>query len=337
MRERKIRVLVIAGSARRVTNCPAADSKAGYLASRAREKLPKDWIVDVLNLGNDYVLPKIQSCNACVSTSMALCIWPCNCYKRHSFFEPDLMWDEDVYGRFYAADAILVCSPINWYNSTSNIKLLFDRLVCMNGGNPNEKLINHKDGALAAKLENSPAWKKLSLNHLEGRTAGFFIYGDGGGTEVDDNGYPRILKRKEYFNPEKETEVTNSKDSHKPIIWQCRYSGIEVPDGLVREIIFGEGKPYSKNQIPELKHDKYALGEFDGFLEAFQKHVIRKGKVLPSQYPVPLKKPDSDLHPFLRQIQLLFRTVCGNLWLHSFGYFNSRKKAKKLRLYKDRL
>lgn len=335
MKKENIRVLVVAGSARRVTNCPAADSKASYFVSRAKEKLPENWTVDVLNLGNDHVLPKIQPCNACVSSSMALCVWPCNCYKRHSFFEPDLLWDEDVYGRLYAADAIIICSPINWYNATSNIKLLFDRLVCINGGNPNEKLIEHKNGALAAELENSSEWEKLSLNHLEGRTAGFFIYGDGGGEEVDYFGYPKILKHKEYFNPEKEGEVTATKDAYKPIIWQCRYSGIEVPEELVKEIIFGDREKYNKNQIPELKNNPAVLEEFDNWLNIFQKYVEEKGKVPPSKYPVPLKKPDSALHPFVRQIQLLVRMVLGNLWLHSIGYFTSRRKAEKLRLYKE--
>jgi len=138
-----MRIFVVAGSSRRKTNCPAADSKASFFAERIKEKLSTDWTVDILNIGNDYVLPKIQSCNGCVSTSMALCVWPCNCYKRHDFFEPDLMWDEDVYGRIYAADAILICSPINWYGPTSSIKLIFDRLVCANGGNPREDLIMH--------------------------------------------------------------------------------------------------------------------------------------------------------------------------------------------------
>jgi len=41
----------------------------------------------------------------------------------------------------------------------------------MNGGNPRENLIQHKNPKLAMKL--APEWKELGLNHLEGRTAGF--------------------------------------------------------------------------------------------------------------------------------------------------------------------
>jgi len=338
MREKKsdkaIRVFVVAGSSRRIINCPAADSKAKFFAERVKEKLPKDWIIDIFNIGNDYVLPKIQSCNACVSTSMALCVWPCNCYERHSFFEPDLMWDEDIYGRIYAADAILICAPVNWYNATSSIKMMFDRLICANGGNPDEKLIGHKDGALAAELENNPRWKELSLNHLEGRTASFFTYGDEGGDELDSDGRPLILKHKEYFDSEKEEEVSANLEAYKPIIWQCRYSGIEVPEHLIKQVDFGQGGKYSNNQIEQLKEDKEVLSEFDQWVDEVATFLRKKGKVLPSKYPVPLRKPDSQMHPFLRQLQLLMRTVIGNLWIHSLGYFVSRYYAKKLRLVK---
>ena len=335
MNNRTIRVFVVAGSSRRITNCPGADSKAKFFAERVKEKLPKDWIVDIFNVGNDYVLPKIQSCNACVSTSMALCVWPCNCYERHSYFEPDLMRDEDIYGRIYAADAIMICSPINWYGPTSSMKMMFDRLICANGGNPNEKLINHKDAALAAKLEHSSGWKKLSLNHLEGRTAAFFVYGDEGGNEISEDGRPAILRHREYFNPAEEAKMGQLTHFYGPVIWQCRYSGIEVPEHLVREVAFGGGGKYSNNQIKELKENEKILPEFDGWVNNVAEFVRKKGKVPSSKYPVPLMGADSQMHPFIRQLQLLFRTVLGNLWLHSLGYVTSRYYAKKLRLDKD--
>ncbi len=65
-----------------------------------------------------------QSCNACVSTSMALCVWPCNCYEKQNAKEPDLMWDLDLYARLDLADAWAVVGPVNWYGPTSNLKLI---------------------------------------------------------------------------------------------------------------------------------------------------------------------------------------------------------------------
>lgn len=153
---------------------------------RMAERLRQDWEINYEDLGNVFAREHIQSCNACVSTSMALCVWPCNCYEKNSRWEPDLMWNLDLYSRLDLADAWVIIGPINWYAPTSNLKLMFDRLVCMNGGNPREELIEHKDAELAKKLQHAPEWEELSLNHLEGRTAGFFCYG--GGDELDEQG-----------------------------------------------------------------------------------------------------------------------------------------------------
>lgn len=112
---------------------------------RMAGRLPPDWEIDYEDLGNVFGRARPQSCNACVSTSMALCVWPRNCYERDSKKEPDLMWDLDLYARLDLADAWAIIGPINWYAPTSNLKLMFDRLVCMNGGNPREDLIKHKD------------------------------------------------------------------------------------------------------------------------------------------------------------------------------------------------
>ena len=100
------------------------------------------------------------------------------------------MWNLDLYARLDLADAWAIIGPVNWYAPTSNLKAMFDRLVCMNGGNPREDLIGHKDPERAIQLEHSPEWEALSRNHLEGRTAGFFCYGDGGGDELDADGAP---------------------------------------------------------------------------------------------------------------------------------------------------
>lgn len=158
--QRPFGVLIISGSDQRQYNCPGVDSKARTLMLRMAERLPKEWEIDYEDLGNVYARARIQSCNACVSTSMALCVWPCNCYEPKSVLEPDLMWNLDMYARLDLADAWAIIGPINWYASTSNLKLMFDRLVCMNGGNPREDLIEHKNPELAMKLEHSPEWEK---------------------------------------------------------------------------------------------------------------------------------------------------------------------------------
>jgi hypothetical protein len=207
----------------------------------------------------------------------------CNCYEKDSKLEPDLMWDLDMYARLDLADAWAIIAPVNWYAPTSNLKLMFDRLVCMNGGNPREDLIEHKNAELAMKLEHSEEWEKLSQNHLEGRTAAFFCYGDGGGDELDEAGRPKILKHKSYFNPADEP-FEEMRQTYAPLVWQCRYGGVEVPDHLWQYIEFGRGKKYSDNQAEHMATETNVFEDFDKWTDAFAEFVAGKGKVEPAEY-----------------------------------------------------
>jgi hypothetical protein len=247
------------------------------------DRLPQDWEIDLEDLGNVYGRARIQSCNGCVSTSMALCCWPCNCYEPDNKDEPDLMWDLDLYARLDLADAWAVIGPVNWYGPSSNLKAMFDRLVCMSGGNPREDLIEHKNPERARELEHSPQWKELSVNHLQGRTAAFFCYGDGGADESDAAGRPRLLRHPEYFDPAGEP-FENGRDSYAPLVWQCRYSGIEVPDPLWHYVEFGRGKKYSDNQAEQMAAQQGVLSSFDQWADRFTDFVRHKGPVEPGRY-----------------------------------------------------
>ena len=292
--ERALRVLVIAGSDRRQYDCPSADSKARALMFRMADQLPADWDIDVEDLGNVWNREQIRTCNGCVSTSAALCVWPCNCYERNSRGQPDLMWNLDLYARLDLADAWAIIGPVNWYGPTSNLKAMFDRLVCMSGGNPREDLIGHKDPALAITLEHSPQWAHLSRNHLEGRTAAFFCYGDGGADEIDATGHPRILRHRDYFDPEQEP-FEAMRQAYAPLVWQCRYSGIEVPDRLWTYVSIGAGAPYSANQAEDMARMPEPLESFDAWVAAFRAHVTRKGRVTPGEFRAAGYRPPGHL------------------------------------------
>ena len=281
--ERPFRVLVVAGSNRRQYNCPGVDSKARTLMLRMAERLPQDWEIDYEDLGNVYARARIQSCNACVSTSMALCVWPCNCYEPGNTDEPDLMWDLDLYSRLDLADAWAFVGPVNWYAPTSNMKLMFDRLVCMSGGNPREELIDHKNPEKAMALEHDPAWAALSRNHLEGRSAAFFCYSDKGADEIGADGRPKALRHKGWFDPDSEP-FEEMRDAYAPLVWQCRYSGIEVPDTLWSHGFGGVGVPYSDDQAEDMIEDTDFMAAFDAWTDRFAAHVAAKGRVEPGEY-----------------------------------------------------
>ncbi len=327
--KRPYRVFVIAGSNRRQYNCPGVDSKSRALMLRMAEKLPQDWEIDIEDLGNVYAQERIQSCNSCVSTSMALCVWPCNCYRPNDRAEPDLMWNLDMYARFDLADAWAIIGPVNWYGPTSSLKLMFDRLVCMSGGNPDEDSIQHKDPEIAMQLEKSPQWKEMSANHLEGRTAAFFCYGDAGGDEMGEDGRPKLLKHKDYFQPDQEP-FKNDRDTYAPLVWQCRYSGIEVPEQLWTYAVGGAGKVYSDNQSEDMISQADFMEQFDKWVDNFSSFVRDKGKVQPGKYRAFGVKRGS---PFFKEIPLAWREIRMRLGHPPAG--SSPDKQQKLGINKD--
>lgn len=281
--ERPLRILLIAGSDRRQFNCPGVDSKARWLALRLAERLPQNWEIDFEDLGNVYARARIQSCNACVSTAMSLCVWPCNCYEPGNKDEPDLMWDLDLYARLDLADAWAFIAPVNWYAPTSNMKLFFDRLVCMSGGNPREDLIDHKDPEKAMALETAPEWEALSQNHLEGRTAAFFCYSDAGANEMAPDGRPKKLRHPHWFDPDAEP-FAHMRDAYAPLVWQCRYSGIEVPDDLWSHAPTGVGLPYGQNQSEDSLKEEAFVTAFDAWSQRLADKVAAKGAVPPGEW-----------------------------------------------------
>lgn len=132
-------------------------------------------------------------------------------------------------------------------------------------------------------LESSPEWESLSVNHLEGRTAAFFGYGDAGADEMDSSGRPKKLRHPEYFDPEQEP-FEDERQAFAPLVWQCRFSGVEVPDALWRHQTFGEGKPYHENQAEDLVTEAPVLAAFDAWTADFVSHVAGKGKVPPGRF-----------------------------------------------------
>jgi hypothetical protein len=91
------------------------------------------------------------------------------------------------------------------------------------------------------------------------------------------------LRHPEYFDPQKEP-FADMRDAFAPLIWQCRYSGVEVSDDLWRYEEFGRGKKYSDNQAEDMAAQPDHLRPFDGWADRFTAFVRRKGKVEPGQY-----------------------------------------------------
>ena len=176
------RALVIIGSPRTDGSCPGEMSKSARLAAMVADELQRARVeVDTLDLSlvtSKYNL-HIHPCKGCASTAMPLCHWPCSCYPNHAMGQTG-DWMAEIYERWVAAHAVVMVTPVHWYQSPSVLKLMIDRLVCADGGNPDPTLTDGKDATLAKKIE-LQGWDYPK--HLAGRLYGLVVHGDVAGIE----------------------------------------------------------------------------------------------------------------------------------------------------------
>jgi multimeric flavodoxin WrbA len=187
------RVLVIVGSARNDGTCPGEMSKTFRLAGLAREVLEGAGIeadlLDTSLLTSDYGR-RIHPCKGCVSTAQPLCHWPCTCYPNHSLGQTG-DWMNEIYERWVLAHGVIILTPTNWYHTSSALKLMIDRMVCADGGNPDPTTTHGKkvEEAKALELAGWPYPK-----HVAGRVFGVVVHGDVAGIELTRNGLVQWLE-----------------------------------------------------------------------------------------------------------------------------------------------
>lgn len=177
------RILLVSGSTRSEHTCPGEVSKTRRLIEHARktiEALPNHE-VDLLDVSTlaDEPLKVIYPCKACVSTAQPLCHWPCSCYPNHALGQAG-DWMNEIYPRWTAAHGVFLVTPVNWYQVPASLKLMIDRLVCADGGNPDPTTTHGKDPQLAKEVELA-GW--AYPKHLAGRAFAVVTHGDAAGPE----------------------------------------------------------------------------------------------------------------------------------------------------------
>jgi multimeric flavodoxin WrbA len=181
------RVLLICGSARNDGTCPGEMSKSFRLLKIAQQTLEQSGLqADVLDLSwltSEYGRA-IHPCKGCVSTAMPLCHWPCSCYPNHALNQTN-DWMAEIYERWTAAHGVIIVTPVYWYQSPGPLKLMIDRLVCADGGNPDPTTTSGKNAAQAKALEMA-GWDYPQ--HLAGRSYGLVVHGDVAGIEESRRG-----------------------------------------------------------------------------------------------------------------------------------------------------
>lgn len=251
----KKKVVLVVGSARSPECCPDEESKTHKLAGFIRKEFADRVNFEVVDLSVKCDGANVQPCKGCVSTSSFHCSWPCSCYGKKS--EPkDLMYEQDVYRKLEECDGFFVLTPINWSSCSSVVKSFFDRLVCASLTVTAEEAVemfgeDHiKDAKKTREAERSGKYNDMLKNHLEGKVAGFFGHGNEGGAD-----YLEFAKRKIKTLPVIPESMREYEKSHgkedvgallDPLVRQCVYSGIRVPDDCVRVVTYGFGVSYGE-------------------------------------------------------------------------------------------
>lgn len=177
-----LRVLLINASPRSEHTCPGEMSKSFRLVEIAREAVQQYGVeaevLDLSRITSEYGRT-IHPCKACFSTAAALCHYPCSCYPNYSLGQTH-DWMNEIYPQWVRAHGVLIVSPVNWYQVSSPLKLMMDRMVCADGGNPDPTLTQGKKAQLAKQVE-LDGWSYPQ--HLKGRLFAAVVHGDVEGAE----------------------------------------------------------------------------------------------------------------------------------------------------------
>ncbi len=177
------RILLVNGSSRSDQTCPGEMSKTWRLVQLANDVIQKErgFEAEILDLSRLAAEAGriIYPCKACVSTAQPLCHWPCSCYPNFALGQVN-DWMAEIYPKWVAAHGVMIVCPVNWYQAPSSLKLMIDRLVCADGGNPDPTSTHLKNAKMAKELE-LKGWPYP--RHLAGRAFSVVVHGDAAGVE----------------------------------------------------------------------------------------------------------------------------------------------------------
>jgi multimeric flavodoxin WrbA len=181
------RFLLINGATRSEHTCPGEMSKSWRLLQFARDILEADSssrveVLDLSRVASEYGR-HIHPCKTCFSTAAPLCHWPCSCYPNY-FLGQTHDWMNQIYPMWIAAHGIFIVTPVNWFHVSSPLKLMMDRMVCADGGNPDPTSTGGKDAERAKRLE-MQGWRYR--RPLSGRRFSCVVHGDAEGAREARN------------------------------------------------------------------------------------------------------------------------------------------------------
>ena len=242
--EKRWKVVVFQGSPRDERNCPGMEPKTKRIMEKTLEKWSPFFEFGVVDLAIKHDKPSVLPCKGCISTAGGYhCHFPCSCYFKGGQ-EKDILAEYGIYEKLQECDAFIVFSPIHWHALSSQVKALFDRLVCTNqtlSADDAKNLMgdSRKDPAVTGKFARSGKHDGMLRNHLEGKTCAFYAHGDDGADDYEGKEMPAS------YDLMMDSFSIDPKSTVMPYVTQMKYSGVYVPDNLVQAFYINKGLDYS--------------------------------------------------------------------------------------------
>jgi multimeric flavodoxin WrbA len=264
--DKKPNILIFSGSPRKENSCANQVPKTQKIAEYLLDRWSPVAKLELIDLSVGKV--NIQPCKGCISTANGMhCHWSCSCYSKGSPDKPDLMYEADIYTKLEQCDGFIIITPIHWYSVSTQVKAMFDRLVCANQTITYDQAVeifgkgNTKNSELTGAAELSGQYKHLLKNHLEGKWAGFFAHGDDGANDYDGN------------QPDTGDQEWDVRNCVMPLVYQCRYSGINVPDDLIESFYINKGKDYFQANL-DIDHTHEFFNKADVLIEKMIDYIL---------------------------------------------------------------
>ncbi len=269
-KDRPLRILAVHGSGRAYSEACNYNSVSQQLLKEALKVVPeidKEIEIDEIVL-TDY---NINACYNCVSITSALCGAPCSCHPVDGM--------QQLYPKFLRADVHLFSTGVNQSMPSSRLKLMFDRMISMDGGVPH--------GLPEKKMGDEFIGKMMSLSangdvaydqRLYGRVAGYFI------ASKDEN------------NKHKTTNHESSDDDGIGKYGYLKAVGFMLKDNLEAYGYFHDPMYYAGAAAdPDIDY-MYDRETLEGNTKAFDdsKEVIRKAIALAKKLKTDLPKYKTD-------------------------------------------
>lgn len=189
---RPITITVLHGSGRHAAlSCANEASTTTMLCERGIELAlqelkdqPTIWRYNLRELA-------LEPCNACYSTTSALCNFSCSCFPGDDI-------STQLYPVIMASDVLLMSTPVNQSTISSRLKIVLDRLISLDGGYFTEEL-PVKDDVWRSKMIDLSLKEPRYDQRMFGKVAAYFITSkDAENKQESSTPYPVEFRRLTY-------------------------------------------------------------------------------------------------------------------------------------------